>query len=607
MTIKTQRLLNRAQKLKKRGQIVEAQKIYLTVLKSFPNNQEAQKELSKIAKKKEIAPTQEQLNEVIQCYSCDKFQEALYANQLLIKDFPNDPLLFNISGACYSGLGPIDLAINNFEKAIALNPKYAEAHYNLGVAFQKTHQLDNAIKHYKEAINVKHEYPAAHNNLGLISLELGYTDSAIKSFEWAIAYSPEYAEAHNSLGAASQELDKFDEAIKHYKKAVTINPKYAQALNNLGISYEILGLEVEALNHYEEAINVKPDFAEAHFNLSRLKKYKKNDIQISKMKSLLSSGNLNQSDQIFINFALAKVNDDLDNQDVLFKFLNKGNRLRKEQLNYSINDYQIKHSLIKKIFRLDLPSINKDLLDEPQFKCPIFIVGMLRSGTTLVEQIISSHHAVYGADELSTISDLTSSILADSSTQDTNNLSEKYFLSIRQKYLDSLSNLDINEDIITDKWPLNFQYIGFILKAFPEAKIIHLRRDARAVCWSIYKNYFSGKGNGWAYNLNDLANFYALYSELMIFWHELFPNQIYDINYEDLTNNQEKETKKLLKYCQLEWDESCLNFHTNKRAVKTASASQVRKKMYQGSSDDWKKYESHIQPLIDGLKPYLKK
>tara|TARA_B110000263_G_C15290820_1_gene503227 strand:- start:1650 stop:2138 length:489 start_codon:yes stop_codon:yes gene_type:complete len=159
MTIKTQRLLNRAQKLKKKGQIGEAQKIYLTVLKSFPNNQEAQKELSKIAKKKEIAPTQEQLNEVIQCYSCDKFQEALYANQLLIKDFPNDPLLFNISGACYSGLGPIDLAINNFEKAIALNPKYAEAHYNLGVAFQKTHQLDNAIKHYKEAINVKHEYP----------------------------------------------------------------------------------------------------------------------------------------------------------------------------------------------------------------------------------------------------------------------------------------------------------------------------------------------------------------------------------------------------------------------------------------------------------------
>ena len=607
MTIKTQRLLNRAQKLKKKGQIGEAQKIYLSILKSFPNNQEAKKELSKIAKKKEIAPTQEQLNKVIQYYSCGKFQEALYANQLLIKDFPNDPLLFNISGACYSGLGPIDLAINNFEKAIALNPKYAEAHYNLGVAFQKTHQPDNAIKHYKEAINVKHEYPAAHNNLGLISLELGYTNSAIKSFEWAIAYSPEYAEAHNSLGAASQELDKFDEAIKHYKKAVTINPKYAQALNNLGISYEILGLEVEALNYYEEAINVKPDFAEAHFNLSRLKKYKKNDIQISKMKSLLSSGNLNQSDQIFLNFALAKVNNDLDNQDVLFKFLNKGNRLRKEQLNYSINDYQIKHSLIKKIFRLDLPSINKDLLDEPQFKCPIFIVGMLRSGTTLVEQIISSHHAVYGADELSTISDLTSSILADPSTQDTNNLSEKYFLSIRQKYLDSLSNLDINEDIITDKWPLNFQYIGFILKAFPEAKIIHLRRDARAVCWSIYKNYFSGKGNGWAYNLNDLANFYALYSELMIFWHELFPNQIYDINYEDLTNNQEKETKKLLKYCELEWDESCLNFHTNKRAVKTASASQVRKKMYQGSSDDWKKYESHIQPLIDGLKPYLKK
>ena len=164
--------------------------------------------------------------------------------------------------------------------------------------------------------------------------------------------------------------------------------------------------------------------------------------------------------------------------------------------------------------------------------------------------------------------------------------------------------LEVPEKIITDKSPLNFEYIGFIFSAFPEAKIVHLRRDPRAVCWSIYKHYFSDRGNGWAYNLDDLVSFYDLYSDLMVFWHELFPNKIYDICYEDLTNNQFEETQKLLDYCDLEWDENCLNFHKNKRAVETASATQVRKKIYQGSSDAWKKYKQYLSPLIKGLDKY---
>jgi len=604
MTIKTQRLLARAKKLAKKGQTEEAKKIYSSVLTNFPKNQEAKKELLILNQIKVTSPSQKQLDEVMQLYSSGQMQETISAIKLLIKDFPNESLLFNIFGACYSEIGPIESAINSFEKAILINPNYAEAHYNIGIAFQRANQLENAIKSYEKAIILKHAYPIAHNNLGLIMLESGHLNSAVKSFEWAIAYNPGYAEAHNNLGAAFQELNQFNEAIKQYKKAVGINPEYAQAFNNLGISFESLGLKDEALIHYEKAITIRLDFPEAHFNLSSIKKYIKSDLQIPKMKSLLSSGELNHSGQIFINFALAKVNDDLGNKDMLFKFLNAGNQLRKEQLNYSIDEHQGKHSLIKKIFDHSLPTINKNLLHEAKFKHPIFIVGMPRSGTTLVEQIISSHPEVYGAGELSTISELTSSILENSSSQMKTGLTEESFISMRKQYLDSLSNFNINEDIITDKWPLNFQYIGFILKAFPEAKIIHLERDARAVCWSIYKHYFSGKGNGWSYNFNDLASFYGSYLDLMNFWHELFPDKIYNINYEELTTNQRDETKNLLKYCDLDWNDKCLNFHTNTRAVKTASASQVRKKMYQGSSKDWKKYEMHIKPLIRGLSAY---
>ena len=232
---------------------------------------------------------------------------------------------------------------------------------------------------------------------------------------------------------------------------------------------------------------------------------------------------------------------------------------------------------------------------------PIFIVGMPRSGTSLVEQILSTHQEIYGAGELSTLNNLILPIINDCILKNTK-VTEDSYLSVRNEYLSNISRLNASEAIITDKMPTNFRYIGFILKSFPDAKIINLNRDSRAICWSIYKSYFPGEGLGWAFNMKDLAGYYNSYIDLMTHWHKLFPKKIYDICYEDLTINQESETRKLLEYCELEWDDNCLNFHTNKRAVKTTSSLQVRKKMYQGSSEVWKKYESYLKPLISNLK-----
>ena len=181
-------------------------------------------------------------------------------------------------------------------------------------------------------------------------------------------------------------------------------------------------------------------------------------------------------------------------------------------------------------------------------------------------------------------------------------LSNEEFSSIRQEYLDSLSRIDTSKKLITDKWPLNFRNIGFIVSSLPEASIVHIKRDARATCWSIYKHYFSGQGNGWAYNFDDLAKFYSLYDDLMNYWKNLYPGKIYDLSYEELTKNQEMETRKLIKYCDLNWDQNCLKFHENKRDVQTASALQVRKKIYQGSSNDWKKYQDYLKPLVKSLR-----
>ena len=338
------------------------------------------------------------------------------------------------------------------------------------------------------------------------------------------------------------------------------------------------------------------------------------------MKSLLSDSKLSRPHQINLCFALAKVNEDLDNQDEFFKYLHKANRLRTSRsIDYSFDKQQKFHMQLSKKYSTKNFLILKNLYhSEPSTIHPIFIVGMPRSGSTLVEQIISSHHLVHGAGELFNLQDIIRPIVSDNLTQGSNiastligdkkinfsnaySIPEKVFLSIRKQYLDVLSNLNVPENVITDKFPMNFFYIGFILTAFPEAKIIHTKRDARATCWSIYSHHM---GFNFGNDFDDLAGFYGLYEDLMDFWHQLFPGKIYDICYEDLTTNQEEETKKLLQYCELDWDKNCLSFHKNKRAVKTASLVQVREKMYQGSSEAWKKHEAYLKPLIKNLSSF---
>jgi len=580
-----------------------------------------------------VNPPQTEIDSVIALYSNGQIQEALGAVETLTKSYPNEPLLYNISGACYAGLGQLNTAIKRYEQALAIKPDYAEAHNNLGGTLQELGQLDAAVKCYEKALAIKPDYAEAHNNLGnalkergqlndavkcyekalaikpdyvevhyslgITLQDLGQLNAAVKSYEEVLAIKPDFAEMHNNLGVVFQELDQLDAAVKSFEKALAIKPDFAEAHNNLGNVLKELGQLDASIKSFEKTLAIKPDYAVAHFNLGSMKRYTASDPQIAQMQSLLSTSNLSQSDRTHLCFALAKVNEDLGNQDEFFEFLHEGNRLRKEELNYSLDNSQNLISTVKKMF-----SSTQSLSYEPSTIQPIFIVGMLRSGTSLVEQIIASHHSVYGAGELNTLADLIEPILNNHLAKDKYKLSEKTFLSIRQEYLEALSRFNAPEDVITDKTPLNCQYIGFILSAFPEAKIVHMKRDARATCWSIYKNNFDHKSIGFGNNLDDLAGFYGIYSNIMDFWHQTFPDKIYDLYYEDLTTNQEEETRKLLEYCELDWDENCLNFHTSKRAVKTASALQVRQKMYQGSSEAWKKHEEYIQPLIKALSSY---
>jgi len=601
MSIKTQRLLSRAKKLITKGEINAAKQIYIGIIESHPLNKEAKIGLVELNQIKEVKPNKSQLEALVGFHKTGQFQEALSAINGLIKTYDKDPFLYNIKGSCLCETGDLSASIASFEKAILINPDYAEALYNLGVAYQKLDQPDMAIETYKKAIAIQHAYPTAHHNLGIIYFQKDQMNSAIKSFEWAIAYSPNYSEAIRNLGSALQKINQFDEAKKQFEKVISLDPEYAQAYEDLGILCEIINLPNEALSYFEKALKVNPYLTNSYRNLSKLIKFKAKDPLISQMESLYSKSDLHPLHKINLCFSLAKAYEDLNNKDNFFKFLNEGNALRKKELNYDIIQSNNVHSTIINLF-----SSNQTVINKPKKNSkikPIFIVGMPRSGTTLVEQIISNHHKVYGAGELLTLRKVIDPILESYLKDNKYKISKKDLSLAREQYIDSLSNLNVSEKIITDKMPVNFRLIGFILYAIPEAKIIHIKRDARAICWSNYKHYFSA-GNGFSFDQDDLVKFYTLYSEMMDFWHKLFPKKIYDISYEELTKNQKNETHKLLNYCELDWDDNCLNFHKNTRGVVTASSSQVRQKMYQGSSEAWKKYESNLKPIIEGLKSY---
>ncbi len=221
---------------------------------------------------------------------------------------------------------------------------------------------------------------------------------------------------------------------------------------------------------------------------------------------------------------------------------------------------------------------------------------MPRSGTTLIEQIISSHSKVTGAGELEYVSQFGKSLVLDSAAITTAAISN-----FREKYLSKLLQLSNDKNHVTDKMPHNFLFVPLICAAFPEAKIIHVQRNAAATCWSNYKQYFVTDNIRYCYDLHDIISYYELYKDLMIFWKSRYSDRIYNLNYEALTTDQESQTRKLINHLELNWEERCLSPQKNKRIVKTASQQQVRKQVYQKSSQAWRKYEPFLNGAFDSL------
>ena len=514
-----------------------------------------------------------QIELIVNVYKSGNFAKAELLTKDLIKDNQKVVFLYNLLGLILIEQKKIDEAINCYEAGIKIDPNFSMIYNNLGLLYFQ-HKNDNDIikieNYYKKAISLNKKLP----------------------------------EAHNNLGSLYNHLNKTKKAIACYKEAININPKFSFAHHNLGAAYVSVGNYGEAKKYFKESVKLDPNSLDTHRMLSRITKYTKNTIHLEELKKIYKNININNyKNRIDIGFALGKAHEDIKDFNNSFKYYQEANSLQKKSIKFSLNLEKDKFEDIKNTY-------NKKLFNK-YYNCgnseiaPIFIVGMPRSGTTLVEQILSSHQDVYGADEVEFIPQIIKNNFGDKNLRlffdeivnfDKNNL--KNFGKDYEVRMNGLSNKSLRT---TDKLPENFLNIGFIKLILPKSKIIHCYRNSKDNCFSIFKNHFSSGKIKFAYEMNDIVEYFNLYYDLMKYWNNLFEDSIYNIEYENLILDTKNEIKKTLKFCNLGWSEDCMNFHNNKRPIKTASDTQARSKIYSTSINSWKNYETYINKYYQKL------
>ncbi|HKK15529.1 MAG TPA: tetratricopeptide repeat protein, partial [Gammaproteobacteria bacterium] len=480
--------------------------------------------------------------------------------------------------------GKIDFAIESYHHALQLNPVVAEVHNNLGTAYRDNNQPDLAEYHYKCALQVKPAYVPALLNLGLLHLEQGRPDLAITDYQNALSVAPDNIEAHSNLANACLSLGRLQPAAEHFRKVLSLQPEDADCHNRLGIVLAEQGHTEEAIAHYRQALDRKPDFAEAHNNLATayqdmgnfeqainhfqlalsqktdyVEVYRhlailgddtfSNELMV-RVEALLGNPDISEENAMHLYFALGDINNRKKNYDDAFQYYEKANRIKRKSLSFDIDAHRDYISRTIRVFDKDY--FSNPLSTASTSELPVFIIGMPRSGTTLVEQILASHPEVCGAGELDNFLHIEQTIASrlgggSSYPECMNYLDNETAMVISSEYLDYLQSYSREARYITDKLPGNFLRIGLIKTLFPEVRVIHCERNAMDTCLSVYCNYFTG-GHDYAYDLADLGNYYREYQRLMSHWNNLFNKRIFTIHYEELVMNQESITRQLLDY-----------------------------------------------------------
>ena len=509
-------------------------------------------------------------------FTAGKFKRVIEGCDELNKKFPNNSFILNLSGMAYQRLDKDYRAINFFELALQADDNNIAAMNNLASSFKKIEQYFKAEQIYKKIIEINPSYINAYNNYGNLKSDINDTESAIKLFDQGLNIAKEKninpLVLLNHLALAFQSLNRVTETIETVNKILKIDPKNGNAHQILSSIYKYSPTNDETMNH------------------------------LSKMKKILLENNSEDDQAGIISFAIGKAYDDLKNSEEAIKFLTLGNKIMNKNKSSNISEeINITNEMKNAFENIDLSIKHKSFSN----KKIIFICGMPRSGTTLVEQIISSHNEVYGAGELPFLS----SVVNDNFFND-NKLDKKKIAKlqnspenlINDQYFEKISLFNFDELVLTDKALINFKWIGLIKIFFPNSKIIHCKRDPKDNCLSIYKNNFSGSNLNWVFDQKDISNYYNNYNFLMKFWYSKIPEFIHTIEYEKLVSDKKSEIEKLLEFCELDLDDNCFNHHKNtKTQIKTVSISQARQSVYSSSVRSSDKYKDHLKEMFENL------
>jgi len=516
----------------------------------------------------------QQIEDTVNIFKSGDLSKAERLSKDLLKSNPQMVFLYNLVGLILAQDKKIDEAIEYYERGLKIDPNFAMIYNNLGLIFYNKGSYENykkAEKYYIKSLEKNNKIPEPHTNLGNL---------------------------YNVLG-------RIEEAIKCHKEAIKINPNFYYAYLNLSNIFVSIGNFSEAKNYLNDAIKINPTFYVAHRLISRINKYTENDKHLKTLQNLYNDIKPdNMEGKMNLAFALGKAFEDIKKFDESFTYYDNANLLFRKRVNYSIKEEKNKFNDIKQIF--DETLFTK--FNNCGFKAikPIFIVGMPRSGTTLIEQIISSHSEVFGADEIEFIPQLLKKHFKGHDLRlffsDDTILNDTQLRIMGSEYNDKIKLISKNSKRTTDKFPNNFTSIGFIKLILPNSKIINCMRNPKDTIFSIFKHHFPSEKINFAYNLEEITEYYNLYKDLMDHWNKILPEFIYNIQYENLISNSESEIKKLIKFCDLSWEDKCLNFHNNKRPIHTASSTQARQKIYKTSIDYWKNYKKHLDNFFLNIK-----
>jgi len=468
----------------------------------------------------------------------------------------------------------------------------------------QTGRFDDAVAHYERALFLRPDDADAHNKMGLARAAQGHPADAAAHYERALALKPDYADAHNNLGFALDKQGRTGDAVAHYERALAINPDHPETHNNLGNIRKEQGKFSDALAHYSRAIAIRPDFALAHFNRAEIKTFHHGDADLTALETLAGREGLSEDKETYVQFALAKALEDCGSYVHAFEHLRQGNALKRRQIVYDETSYLKPFQRISALF--DSSLFDRLRGEGDPSPAPVFVLGMPRSGSTLIEQILACHPQIHGAGELEDVETASRGVLDSSGLpvrfpEFVPALDGAALRRIGQAYLARLPALAHGKSRIVDKLPGNFLKIGLIRLILPNARIIHTVRDPIDTCLSCYSKLFTS-GHSYSYDLAELGRCYRSYRELMNHWRSVLPSDaILDVAYEDVVDDLEGQARRLIDYCGLPWDDRCLSFYRTNRPVKTASAVQVRKPLFRTSLQRWRKYEAGLAPLLQEL------